>query len=189
MIESKAAQRYATAFLQIAVEENKVEKLLSDIETIEKLLNTSLDFKLFLKSPIINTEKKKKIMLDLFENKVDPITLKFLLLLTTKNREMIIPAIISQFKSLLDKQRGIVNAEISAVVMFSNEQKEKVTKRLEALTKKKVRPHLKIDPSLIGGFKIQINDTVYDGSIINQFDILKQQFTKAQTETLKTKKI
>ncbi|MDI6802353.1 MAG: ATP synthase F1 subunit delta [Bacteroidota bacterium] len=176
MIESKAAQRYATAFLQIAVEENKVEKLFSDIETLEKLLNTSNDFKLFLKSPIINTEKKKKIMLDLFENKVDPITIKFLLLLTTKNREAIVPAIINSFKSLLDERRGIVNADISAVVAFSNEQKEKVTKRLEGLTKKKVRTHFKIDPTLIGGFKIQINDTVYDGSILNQFDILKQHF-------------
>ncbi len=176
MMESKAAQRYATAFLQIAVEENKVEKIFSDIEIIEKLLNTSLDFKLFLKSPIINAEKKKKILLSLFQDKVDTITLKFLLLLTTRNREAILSAIISQFKSLLDERRGIVNADISAVVEFSNEQREKVTKRLETLTKKKVRLHFKIDPTLIGGFKIQINDTVYDGSILNQFDILKQQF-------------
>ncbi len=176
MIETKAAQRYATAFLQIAVEENKLEKLISDIETIEKVLNTSVDFKLFLKSPIINTEKKKKIMTSLFENKVDPITLKFLLLLTAKNREALIPAIVIQFKSLLDEMRGILNAHISAVVSLSDEQKLKITKRLEALTKKKVRLHFKIDPTLIGGFKIQINDTVYDGSILNQFNILKQQF-------------
>lgn len=189
MTESKAAQRYATAILQIAVENNKLEKLFDNIQSIENLLKNSLDFKIFLKSPIINTEKKKKIIMDLFRDKIDPITLKFLLLLTTKNREAILPEIISRFKSLMDEMQGIVNADISAVVAFSNEQKEKVTKRLEALTKKKVRTNFKIDTSLIGGFKIQINDTVYDGSILNQFDILKQQFTKAQTETLKTKKI
>lgn len=174
----KVAERYAKAILQLAEEINKIDRLSSDFEIIDKTIKQSRDLQLFLQSPIINKEKKKKTIKALFGNEIDDATLKFFLLLVAKNRENIIPAIIFQFNKLLDEKKGIVNAEIATVVPFSKEQTEKLTKRLEAISKKKVRIKFNTDPSIIGGFKIKIKDNVWDGSIKHQFEILKEQFSK-----------
>jgi F-type H+-transporting ATPase subunit delta len=96
MIESRAAHRYAKAILQLAEEEKKIQQLSSDFNELEGMIKKSKDFRLLLSSPVINNEKKKKAINALFENKVDTLTLRFLLLLTAKNREALLPSIIIQ---------------------------------------------------------------------------------------------
>lgn len=188
MRQSRAGHRYALAILQLAEELNKLEKITTDFQTIENILKSSRDFLLFLRSPIINTEKKKKIINQIFEGKVDELTLKFLLLLTSKNREELIPVIIINFWNLLYEKNGIINAEVSTVVNPTQEQIDRLKKQLEKLTKRKVMLELKNVPELIGGYKIKVQDTVYDGSILNQFNILKKKFLEAGTQLkMKTK--
>ncbi len=181
MIEFKAAERYAKAILMLGEELNKVDAIAKDFVLIENMIHQSQDLKLFLQSPIINVEKKKKTVKTLFGDKIDNVTLKFLLLLITKKRENIIPAIIFQFNKLLDVKRGIVSAEVTSVVPLNDEQTKRLIARLETITKKKIRIKFKTDNSIIGGFTIKISDNVWDGSIKHQFEILKEQFSKSGT--------
>ena len=181
MRPSKAGNRYATALLQIAEELNKLQVVESDLKKIENILEESRDFLLFLKSPVINTEKKKKIITQIFHNKIDDLTFRFLLLLVHKNREALIPSIIKSYWLLLDERNGIVNAEITSVVTPTDEQVKKIKTQLEGITKQTVRLSLKTDETLIGGFVIKIKDTVFDGSILNQLNLLKKKFIEAST--------
>lgn len=177
MKEHRVAQRYARAVLQLAEEQNKIDRVTADFQLIEKMIKSSRDFVLLLQSPIINTEKKKKIFLALFKDNVDELTFTFILLLANKNREMIIPAIISQYNELLDEKRGIVEAEITSAAPFTDKQSGVIMNRLESMTKKKIRMKFKNDPSLLGGFKVRIKDTVWDGSILHQFETLREKFS------------
>lgn len=183
MLTSKAGQRYALALLQIAEEFKKLNIIIEDFKNIESLIQKSRDFLLFLRSPIINTEKKKKVIISIFKDKVDELTYKFLLLLVAKNRESLLPSIVKNFWQLLDKKNGIVNVELTTVVTPSDEQIEGIKKRLEAITKSKVRLHLKSDFSLIGGFIIKLEDTVFDASVLQQFENLRKKFLLAPLST------
>jgi F-type H+-transporting ATPase subunit delta len=178
MIESRAAHRYAKAILQLAEEEKKIQQLSSDFNELEGMIKKSKDFRLLLSSPVINNEKKKKAINALFENKVDTLTLRFLLLLTAKNREALLPSIIIQYKELLDEKNNIVNAKVTTVVPFTDTQTLELTKKLERITKKTVRLSFKIDSKLIGGFQVRIQDTIFDGSILQQFKLIKDRFTE-----------
>ncbi len=186
MRNSKAGHRYALALLQIAEEIHKIDVVEADLRNIEKVIKKSRDFLLFLKSPIINTEKKKKTIISIFQDKVDDLTLKFLLLLVTKNRESLIPSVIENFWTLLDEKNGIVNAELTTVVTPTDEQIQKIKKQLELITKRKIRLINRIDSSLIGGFVIKIEDKIFDASVLNQFNVLKKKFLTAHV-SLKSK--
>jgi F-type H+-transporting ATPase subunit delta len=179
MKEPRAANRYAKAILQLAEKQKKIQRLSADFTLIEEMIKQSKEFRLFLESPVINNGKKKRAVKALFENKVDELTLKFLLLLAAKNREAILQSIIFQFNCLLDEKNNIVNAEVTTVVPFTESQTSDLKRRLESLTKKTVRLSYKIDPKLIGGFHIKIQDQVFDGSILQQFKLIRDRFADA----------
>lgn len=179
MRETRTGNRYAKAILQLAEEEKKTDQLTSDFNLIDSLIKKSRDLRLLLDSPIINRQKKKKALSAIFEKKVDILTLKFLLLLTDKNREALLPSIISQYKRLLDEKNNVVDAVVITVVPFTDSQSQEIKKKLERITKKTVRLSFKIDQKLIGGFKVRIEDTIFDGSILQQFKLIKERFTAA----------
>jgi F-type H+-transporting ATPase subunit delta len=179
MRETRTGNRYAKAILQLAEEEKKIDQLTSDFNLLDGSIKKSRDLRLLLDSPIINRQKKKKALSAIFEKKVDNLTLKFLLLLTDKNREALLPSIISQYNRLLDEKNNVVDAVVITVIPFTDSQAQEIKKKLERITKKTVRLSFKIDQKLMGGFKVRIEDTIFDGSILQQFKLIKDRFMAA----------
>lgn len=177
-METRAAYRYARALLETAEERNAIERVSQDLEAVERLIKESRDFLRFLRTPVINTQKKRSIITDLFKDRLSETTLIFLLLLTAKNREPIVPEIIQQFFRLRDEKAGIEHATVQTAIALSKDQEKKLTMTLERLRKKKIRLHKLIDPRLKGGSRLQIGDTVWDGSVAHQLALLRERFAK-----------
>ncbi|MBI1803622.1 MAG: ATP synthase F1 subunit delta [Ignavibacteriae bacterium] len=176
MIESRAAQRYARALIGIAEEMKKIDEVSNDFACIEKLMRESNDFFLFVKSPVVSKQKKKTVFAELFKTKFSDVTMKFILLLTSKGREGLLPDIIQQFYKLRDERMGILNVTARTVVAMNKTQEEQLIRSIQDLTKKKVRIKRVADPSLIGGFTVQYDDTVLDASVKRQLEILRERF-------------
>jgi F-type H+-transporting ATPase subunit delta len=136
----------------------------------------SRELRLFIVSPVIPAKKKVSVMRELFGKAVGKEVLTFFLLLTEKRREDFIPDIIAEFGALLDKRQGVVEAKVSSALAIDARQQDLLRKRLEAYTARKIRMHLALDPSLKGGLVIQIGDTVLDGSVKHQLELLKNRF-------------
>ena len=176
MAETRAAYRYALALLETAEETKAIEKVSKDFENVEALIKGSHDFLLFLRSPVVNTQKKKSILTDFFKGRLSDITLKFILLLATKNRERILPEIIQQYYRLRDERMGIENVTVRSAVELTKEQEKKLIARLEQATKKKIHVRGIVDKQLKGGLAVQIGDTVWDGSVAHQLELLRERF-------------
>lgn len=177
MANIRIAKRYAKALIEIAEEMNKLDKITKDVQFIDSLIRDSRELQLFLKSPIIKEDKKKEILKEIFsDSRVDPVTLKFILLLVERNREDLLHDIVKTYRQLYDEKMGIVSAEITTAVEISNSEKKKIEKKILELTgAKKVNPIYKVDPSIIGGVIIRIGDTVYDASIRRKIQLLREQ--------------
>ncbi|HEV8539471.1 MAG TPA: ATP synthase F1 subunit delta [Bacteroidota bacterium] len=181
MSEFRAAYRYALALLGVAEEVKKLDAVSADIASIESLVRDSREFLVFLRSPVVNSEKKKKLLKEIFQGKVSDVTLKFVALLAAKGRERLLPEIMKQFAKLRDARLGILNVKARTAVAFKPEQERELVARLEAATKKKVRLSFVIDPSLKGGFMVQHDDTVWDASVRRQLELLRERFTEGVT--------
>ena len=174
---ARAAKRYAGALLGLASELKKIDHVASDMRLMHDSISASHELALFFQSPIIDRFKKRDIITSLFKEKVDELTFHFLLLLVAKEREELIDAIAVEFSTLLDEQLGIVTAELKAPYQFDEKDKSQVQSKLEELTNKKVHISFSLDKNLVGGFLAQIGDTVYDGSVRRQLEILKQRLS------------
>jgi F-type H+-transporting ATPase subunit delta len=76
---------------------------------------------------------------------------------------------------------GIVNVHVLAAAELSEQQTAQLEQRFEAYSKKKVRIDVSLDPKLIGGFIARIGDTVFDGSVKRQLELLRKRFIEEIT--------
>lgn len=179
MVNTKTAQRYANALMQVAVERNEVEVILEDVRLINNTLQNSRELVLFLKSPIIKRDKKMNVLTELFSNKVNELTLTFIEVMTRKNRENILPAVFPAFIKRYNEYAGIVDVEVASAEVLSESEKNDLQKALEQKTDKKIQLHLSEDKSLKGGLKIRIDDTVIDGTVKHKLEQLESLFYNA----------
>ena len=176
MVNVRVARRYAEALAEMAEEPKYVDVIAKDLEILRRSVRESRDFLLFLKSPIINKARKHEILLSLFSEKIQKVTLGFLAILVEKGRENYLPDIIEQFFVIRDERQGIINVEVKGVGDFSREQTTLLQQKLESFANKKVRISFSVDRELVGGFVARVGDTVFDGSIRRQLELLRQRF-------------
>ena len=183
MANVRVAKRYAEALMSAAEEKKLTDRTAEDLKLLQTTITTSKEFSVFLKSPVITKEKKAGVFGELFEKKLHSSTMVFLNLLVEKGREDVLPAIIAQFFQLRDELLGIVSVDVKAANEFAKEQNLELEKRLEGYTKKMVRIAYSVDKQLKGGFIARVGDTVFDGSIRRQLEILREQFIQGTSRT------
>ena len=176
---SKAAKRYARAFLGIAQEKNRVEAVANDFEGIVSAIEKSDDLQNFLGAPLISSEKRIAALKAMFESRIDKLSLEFLLFLERKNRLDITQDTLIEFAGLNDELKNIQRVSITSAFEMDKAQVESITKRLQEKLNKNIVAEVKIEPELIGGFKVKDGDQVSDLSIKTQLSRLKQSIVKA----------
>lgn len=178
MSNLRIANRYAEALLTTAEELHILKNVSDDLIVMQRVIKESHEFQLFLKSPVIKKEKKQEVFKATFGSSVQPQTLHFLSLLVEKEREDILPYVIEAFFRLQDEILGIVHVRVKTAAGLSQQQTEQLKQRFETYAKKKVLIDLSLDKQLIGGFIARIGDTVFDGSVKRQLELLRKRFTE-----------
>jgi len=178
MAEPRIAHRYAKSLIDLAREQKSLDLAFADMELMLKTCHQSRDFNVMLKSPVINTDKKLAILKEIFADKVAPVSINFFILLAKKKREKYIPEIAAAFVAQYKSDKGIKIAEVSTPVQLSEEAKKKILEIVGQATQSKVELVEKINPSLIGGFILRVDDHQVDASISNKINLLKRDFSK-----------
>jgi len=171
--------RYATALLKQAEDNNQFEDVSNDLQLVHDTLERSKELRVALQSPIINEAKKKSILKDIFGSKVSKETSNFLNFVIKKNREDILFEITGRFLELRDIKMNIIPADVSTAIELSEEEKLLFKKSLEEYSKKNVRISFSVNPDLIGGFLVQLKDKMLDASVLQQLNLLRKRLVKA----------
>jgi F-type H+-transporting ATPase subunit delta len=176
MLNLNASMRYAKAFFSVAEENGNSGNVLQELKSINDLVKNSADFRLLLKSPIISLLKKRRIFEAIFKNKISEITYNFLVLLVNKNRENLFEGIYLSYSILYNRAKGLILYKVITAKELDENAKIKINEFVEQETKLKPIPEYSIEPNIIGGMRINIDDWVYDASIQNQLKRLKNTF-------------
>ena len=91
---TRATIRYAKALLQLSVEKDFLSQSYNDMIYVDQLCSESKDFVLLLKSPIVKTDLKLKIINEVLSNKISETSLRFINIITSKKRESLLPEIV-----------------------------------------------------------------------------------------------
>lgn len=177
MDQSKINVRYAKAFFDLAKEKNLTGELRLDIKLISDVLLSSDEFTQMLENPIVKPSEKTNVVVAIFENKINNYTLNFLKVIIEHKRENYLAGILRYLELLFVKNEGIKKAEITCVSELNDTLLSKIKALLENKLKSKIEISAKVDPDIIGGFVLVIDDTLYDSSIATQFKKIRSQLT------------
>ncbi len=170
------ASRYSKSLLDLAVEKKQLDKVFSDISVIKTICDTAHDFQIFLKSPIIKTDKKVDVLKEIFNGKLNEITFGFILLLTKKKRENILPEVCSAFIEDYNHYKNITSATITTAVKLDDASRKKALDIVKGVSSGEVVLNEKVNPELIGGFVLRVGDKQLDNSVSRQLQNLKKNF-------------
>ncbi len=168
--------RYATALYEFAAEKNKIEDVYQDVRVISDICEQSRELRLFLKSPVIFSDKKIKVFHDLIKSKVSDVTYNFIEILIRKHREEYLPGILKAFIDLYRKLNNIKVAEVTSAIQLNPSVKQRLISKLEAQTGASIILKEIVDPGVIGGLIVKIEGEVFDDSIKKKVLQLKQEF-------------
>ena len=143
------------------------------------LLDQSKEFAYFIEHPLLTTEIRRSGLNQLLKNKVDPITLQFLLFLERKKRLSIVSIIAAEFDENYYDYKGIIKTTIICASALDPEQKNLIKARLEDKFNKKIETEEIIQPELLGGFKVIVGDRVLDFSLRTQLHRTKLNIINA----------
>jgi F-type H+-transporting ATPase subunit delta len=173
------AKRYARALFEVALEKKQLELVEADLRSLKESYEQSQEFSALIDSPVISTEAKQQAFSASFEKRLQDIAFRFVMLLISKNREMLLMQIVEEFGDLLDQHRGIVRGDVFSVTPLSEEQVENLVARLNRVTGKNVVITRHLDESLLGGIVIKLQDKVFDASLRNKLEKLRQNLVEA----------
>ena len=144
------------------------------------MLSQQADARLVFENPTVSTENRKDLLNKVGDAlKLDTNIRNFLALLIDRNRLDLLGEITSTYESLLDAKLGFVQAHVTSALELDSAQQGAVSAKLEALTGKKVKMRVSVDPALIGGFIAEVGGTIYDGSIRQQLQTFRNSLTQA----------
>jgi F-type H+-transporting ATPase subunit delta len=176
MVQSRVAIRYASALFAETSQSNTLEATIADVRGLRTMLAESRDFALFVESPIIKASHKSAAMKVIAEkSQLAPTTKNFLQLLTDKSRINELSGVLESFEKLYNERQGLIPIEVTSAVELDTAQKEKLVKKIEEYTGKKPVASYRVNPSLVGGFTVQIGDSMLDNSIKRQLEVLKKR--------------
>ena len=173
MRDTRIAKPYAQALYDAAAEQDALDRIVGDANQIINLAQESEDFEEFLTNPILSPQFKSEMFQQLLSESVHPLTLNFLLLLASKQRERFLVAIVQTFLELVDLKAGRILAQVTSSVPLSDAQQASLVQQLSDYSGAEVRLELNQDPEIKGGIIVRLGDTVFDGSVATQLQRLK----------------
>ena len=166
---------------ELAVEENKVDDLLTEIGQLKEILDDNDEFEKLMTHPKINKEEKLKVVTDVFKGRISDELLGFITIIVSKDRYQDIDDILEYFLTEVKRYKGIGVATVTTAVPLKEEQCKKIEQRLLDTTDfKSMEMHYKEDAALIGGMVIRIGDRVVDSSISTKLSELQKELLRVQ---------
>lgn len=172
------AKRYAVAVFDLALElklESKVEK---DMHLVGEVLEENRILRKILANPVIEGSKKAKILTEIFEGKIEKLSLRFMVLITKKGREVYLDEICEAYIDVYKEHFNIMPILLTTAYKADEATKNEILDKLARIAGKTLEVSEKVNKELIGGFTLDFMDFNYDASIKTQLKELRKEFSK-----------
>ena len=173
--------RYAEALYLLKKEENQLIETQEVVRELMEIIRDNPDFVMLISSRDIPNEERVEIIDKVFKD-VDEEIKNFFKIIIENNRGGYILEILQDFNSLVNEFRGVKEGLLYSAFPLKKEEIDKITSAISKIEKCPIELKNIIDPSLIGGVKIAINDKIYDGSLKHHIEQMKLTLLKKEGE-------
>lgn len=179
MSSSVVSRKYGGALAELAVAANLGEAVAAELAAVQKMLADNSELSDVVFSPAVAIASRRAILRQVVERMgVGDLTRNLLLVMLDNHRLEYLADVVESYRQALDQGLGIQSGNVVSSRALDEDDRRRLTDKLSKLTGKKMKLSFSSDPELIGGLKVQIGSTIYDGSIRTQLQEIGKRLTQ-----------
>jgi F-type H+-transporting ATPase subunit delta len=172
------AEVYARSLYELAEAKGgqaMVEGINAELEVVLEVARENARFGEFLASRALPTADRARSLEAIFKGRIGDLTLRFLHILNEKNRLYHLPAIGAAYDAVVQKKFGRVEVDVYTAEPLESDEQRNIKAQLQKALGREPILHAYVEPSMIGGVRLQIGDRLIDASIATQLRRAKDQ--------------
>jgi len=175
MDNGKISVRYARALFNQSVNEQCAGDVYDCMKRLTANYSQAINaFNTALSNPNIDSEKKIQLLHTAIGDPIHPCVAHFLEFLTAKKHEDKIFLIALKYQEMYRKANNIIKADVTTAMEVDEGTIDKIREFVEQNLHCTADMHVKVDPSLIGGFTLDIEYERLDASIKGRLEEIKE---------------
>jgi F-type H+-transporting ATPase subunit delta len=176
-----AANRYARALLEVGLKEKAdLSKIDTELDEFNDLVRRHPTLEKALVNPAVPVPRKRAVVTELTGRaRLQPVVAKLLTLLAERDRLILLPDLVAAYRERLQDHLQIVRAEVTTAIPLSADRAKQIERSLASATGRTVTLSTRVDPSIIGGVVARVGSTVFDGSVTNHLQRMKQRLEES----------
>lgn len=178
MIITAPAKRYSRALFQLAQQQNLIDPIHQDFKNFLELVKQSSELRQFLNMPL--DLKRERLLIDLLKDQFSKLFLDFLILVLKNRRFNLIEQIFADYERQIDQLYNRISVQAITAIPMPEDKLAECEKEIASAISAEVRLENQVDPSILGGIILRLDDRVYDASLMAQFKKLKAQLIQNQ---------
>ena len=176
MDNGRISVRYARALFQIAQEQGCEEAVYDGLQCFaHNYLLAIAQFNEVLADPIVEREEKVKLVEMAVGDPLHDCLKQFIAFVADQKREDKMLLIAMKYMEMYRQKHNILNTQVTTSTELSEASYDKIKAFIKQTFDAEAEMDVKIDPSLIGGFVLDIENTRMDASVAGQLNALKNK--------------
>lgn len=176
---STVASGYGQALYELACEEGLQDSVLKQIEILSDAFVKDPAYLRLLSTPELSKQERCKIVDDSFRESVHAYVLNFLKLLTEKGYAKTFPQCVSAYRERYNTDNGIISVQAVTAVALTEDQCQRLCRKLQKVTGKQIQLCNRVDPSCLGGVRLDFDGKRLDGTVRNRLENLAAMLNRS----------
>jgi F-type H+-transporting ATPase subunit delta len=158
------ARPYAEAVFRTALEQGALGPVSESLALVAASARDEQMHAVLL-NPRVDAAQKKEIFNAAAGDRLHDTVRRLVSMLVDNHRAALIGSIEEQFEQLKHEHERVLQARITSAQALTDQQRAEIVAALEKRYGKKIEAELDVDPSLLGGARVQIGDQVIHASV------------------------
>ena len=173
-MRSEVQREYGGALWAIAVEDGVADEMLADVHALQTLMRENPEYLRLIRCPDVPVDERVRLLDEAFRGRVPDTVLHFLQLLCERGHFGFLPDCLSEFCRRYDEANNIENVTVVSAVPLTREQKDALGTKLSQKLQRNVRMTAKVDPSVMGGIRVETEGASMDGTVRSRIDSIRE---------------
>jgi F-type H+-transporting ATPase subunit delta len=174
--ETAVARIYSEALFQVATAGRQEADVLEQLGDLASLAADQRSFADFLASPMIDAKDRAVSIEKMFRGRLGDVVVDALQVINRKGRLALVPAIAEQFRQLLRDRDQRVDVSVRTAIPLTDGLREEIKAAVAKFTGRQPDLHETVEPELIGGIVLQVEDRKVDASVLHEIGKYRRRF-------------
>ena len=175
---TELAKRYGGSLYELAAEEKLADELLQQLQTAVDSIQAEPQYLRLLATPSVPKKERCALLAQAFEG-AHPYLVNFLRLLCEEDLIAELPGCLRAFRDRYNADHDILEVTAVSAVALTAPAREKLLAKLQTMTGKNIVLTETVDPSVIGGMRLDMGGTRLDGTVQRHLERLREEIDGA----------